>query len=153
MSFSEALDQLGALALLPAAAHPDNREGRALCQWAHDEIVELRSAVLKYGHHTTDCRYNAGHDCTCGLEELRHRLRHDIAKHARQPVTLDPAHLTTESVVRTKGGQHVGIDAGVRVIHESGLVAEVRTDRSQLRNRSVAMDMILGGLTSPHFRG
>lgn len=69
-------------------------------------------------------------------------------------MTIDPRDLIVESIIRTKGGQHVGIDAGVRVTHEpSGLVAEVRTDRSQLRNKQIAEDMIMGGLTSPHFRG
>lgn len=52
------------------------------------------------------------------------------------------------------GGQHVGSDPGVRVTHlPSGLTAEVKTDRSQHRNRQIALDMILGGLTSPHYRG
>lgn len=53
------------------------------------------------------------------------------------------------------GGQHVGLTStGVRVTHlPSGLVAECESDRSQHRNRSVALDMIVGGLTSPHYRG
>jgi protein subunit release factor A len=34
----------------------------------------------------------------------------------------------------------------------SGLSAECDTESSQHRNRSIAIDMILGGLTSPHFR-
>jgi protein subunit release factor A len=51
------------------------------------------------------------------------------------------------------GGQHVGIEPGIRVTHlPTGLAAECNTGRSQHRNRQVAMDMILGGLTSPHFR-
>lgn len=51
------------------------------------------------------------------------------------------------------GGQHVGTDTGVRVIHlPTGLTAECNIGMSQHRNRSVAMDMILGGLTSPHMR-
>ena len=56
---------------------------------------------------------------------------------------------------RPPGGQHVvGTESGVRVTHvPSGLVAEVDSDRSQYRNRQVAIDMIEGGLTSPHYRG
>ena len=51
------------------------------------------------------------------------------------------------------GGQHVGTDPGVRVTHlPSGLTAECQTERSQHRNRQIALDMILGGLTSPHYR-
>ena len=51
------------------------------------------------------------------------------------------------------GGQHVGTETGVKVTHlPTGLIAECRNERSQHRNKAVAMDMILGGLTSPHFR-
>lgn len=51
------------------------------------------------------------------------------------------------------GGQHVGTDRGVKVTHiPSGLIAMVDNDRSQHRNRSIALDMILGGLTSKHYR-
>ncbi len=51
------------------------------------------------------------------------------------------------------GGQHVGTPTGVKITHlPTGLTAQCRTERSQHRNRSIAMDMILGGLTSPHFR-
>lgn len=54
---------------------------------------------------------------------------------------------------RGRGGQHVGTPSGVRVIHlPSGLTAECKTERSQHRNRQIALDMILGGLTSPHYR-
>ena len=63
--------------------------------------------------------------------------------------------LKVESTQRdSPGGQHVGVDPGIRVIHlPSGLIAECRTNSSQHRNRSIAMDMILGGLTSLHYRG
>lgn len=51
------------------------------------------------------------------------------------------------------GGQHVGTEQGVKVTHlPTGLTAECKNERSQHRNRQVAIDMILGGLTSPHFR-
>ena len=54
---------------------------------------------------------------------------------------------------RNQGGQHVGVSTGVRVEHvPSGLVAIVDFGRSGHANRLVAIDMILGGLTSPHFR-
>lgn len=52
------------------------------------------------------------------------------------------------------GGQYVGTESGVRVTHlPTGLIAECKTERSQHRNRLIAMDMLFGGLTSPHFRG
>jgi peptide chain release factor 2 len=55
---------------------------------------------------------------------------------------------------RPQGGQQVGTYSGVRITHlPSGLTAECKTDRSQHRNKEVAMDMILGGLTSPNYRG
>lgn len=51
------------------------------------------------------------------------------------------------------GGQHVGTYTGIRMTHiPSGLVAECDSDGSQHRNKAIARDMILGGLTSPHFR-
>lgn len=55
---------------------------------------------------------------------------------------------------REKGGQHVGMGSmGVRIEHlPSGMVAICATDRSQRRNKAVAIDMLLGGLTSPSFR-
>lgn len=51
------------------------------------------------------------------------------------------------------GGQHVGTPTGVRITHlPTGLVAVCKTERSQHRNKAIALDMILGGLTSPMFR-
>jgi hypothetical protein len=51
------------------------------------------------------------------------------------------------------GGQHVGTDRGLKVTHlPSGLIAVCDNERSQHRNKSIALDMILGGLTSKHFR-
>ena len=71
----------------------------------------------------------------------------------------DPATIPAEDLKitswpdRKTGGQHVGAPNGVRVEHiPTGLVAIVDCDSSQHRNRSIAMDMILGGLTSPHYR-
>lgn len=56
---------------------------------------------------------------------------------------------------RQQGGQHVGAGPqGIRIIHTpSGMEAVCVSDRSQHRNRLVAMDMLLGGLTSPHYKG
>ena len=51
------------------------------------------------------------------------------------------------------GGQHVGVYCGVKITHiPTGLVAICDTARSQFRNKKIAMDMLLGGLTSPEFR-
>ena len=62
--------------------------------------------------------------------------------------------LKVEAVRDPPGGQHVGSRTGVRITHlPTGLIAECETERSQHRNRSIALDMILGGLTSPHYRG
>ena len=48
------------------------------------------------------------------------------------------------------GGQHVGIETGVRVTHiDSRLVVECRTQRSQHRNRQIAIEMIKYGLLEP----
>lgn len=54
---------------------------------------------------------------------------------------------------RRRGGQHVGSGPnGIKITHlPSGLTAISENQRSQHRNRAVAMDMILGGLTSPGF--
>jgi peptide chain release factor 2 len=54
---------------------------------------------------------------------------------------------------RPPGGQHVDVETGVRITHiPTGLVAECDAARSQHRNRLIAMDMIMGGITSPHYR-
>lgn len=53
-----------------------------------------------------------------------------------------------------KGGQHVGSPTGIRIEHiPSGLVAICNIERSQHKNRAVAMDMLMGGLTSSSYRG
>ena len=52
------------------------------------------------------------------------------------------------------GGQHVSSPLAVKITHlPSGLTAICANERSQHRNKAIAMDMILGGLTSPHYRG
>jgi hypothetical protein len=68
---------------------------------------------------------------------------------------IDPADLLIEAYQhRQIGGQHVGgADRGVKITHiPSGLVAISTEQGSQHRNRAVALDMLLGGLTSPMFR-
>lgn len=55
---------------------------------------------------------------------------------------------------RAMGGQHVGVESGIRVEHiPTGLMVIVNVGRSQHRNRQIAMDMLMGGLTSPHRKG
>lgn len=54
---------------------------------------------------------------------------------------------------RSLGGQHVGTRPGVKVTHiPTGLVAICETERSQHRNKQIALDMLMGGLTSPSYR-
>lgn len=48
--------------------------GEALRNEAIAEIERLREAILKYGAHK-DCGWNRGHDCTCGITELRDECR------------------------------------------------------------------------------
>ncbi|MCV9940883.1 hypothetical protein OIU35_31420 [Boseaceae bacterium BT-24-1] len=52
----------------------------------------------------------------------------------------------------SKGGQHVGINSGVKVTHlPTRTVAIVESCRSQFRNREIALDMILAAVTHPRF--
>jgi protein subunit release factor A len=58
-------------------------------------------------------------------------------------------HLKIEAVVRHPGGgQRVGVtNVGVRVTHvPTGLTAACSTERSQSKNRSIAMAMVEWGL-------
>jgi len=52
------------------------------------------------------------------------------------------------------GGQHVGTGSnGVRLTHlPTGIAIEVGASRSQHHNRQVALDALLGALTSPSHR-
>lgn len=50
------------------------------------------------------------------------------------------------------GGQHVGVLSGVTIEHiPSGITVKVNIGRSQHRNRAVAMDALVGALTSASF--
>jgi peptide chain release factor 2 len=53
-----------------------------------------------------------------------------------------------------KGGQQVGsMPNGVKITHlRSRLVAICENQRSQHRNREIAMDMIVSALTNPAYR-
>ena len=52
------------------------------------------------------------------------------------------------------GGQHVGTYSGITVTHvPSGITVTVEIERSRYRNKAIALDALLGALTSPHFRG
>jgi protein subunit release factor A len=52
-----------------------------------------------------------------------------------------------------QGGQHVGVSTGVTVEHiPSGIKVTVATERSQHRNKEIALDAIEGAITSPHYR-
>ena len=67
---------------------------------------------------------------------------------------IDPADLKVEAwpYGEHKGGQHVGIQTGVKVTHiPTNTVAIVENERSQHRNREIAMDMILAAITHPRF--
>lgn len=70
-------------------------------------------------------------------------------------VEIDPSDLRyTPYPERSVGGQHVGVSAGVSVEHvPTGIIVTVATERSQHRNKQIALDGILGAITSPHFRG
>jgi protein subunit release factor A len=66
---------------------------------------------------------------------------------------IDPSDLLVEACPpRHQGGQHAGSARGVKVTHiPSGLIAISEDCGSQHRNRSIAIAMIEGGLTSPQF--
>jgi peptide chain release factor 2 len=70
------------------------------------------------------------------------------------PLEIPPPDLEISTYPpRDRGGQHVGISSGIQITHlPTGLVAICNSDRSQHTNKRIAMDMLLGGLTSPHFR-
>lgn len=66
---------------------------------------------------------------------------------------INPGDLEVEVLQWPKGGQHCGTRTGVKVTHApTGLVAIVETERSQHRNKEIAVEMILGGLTCAAMR-
>lgn len=57
--------------------------------------------LLKYANHLTDCRYRGGHDCDCGLDEIRSaalsdtstsRAREAVARWVEEPEVKDELH-------------------------------------------------------------
>ena len=69
---------------------------------------------------------------------------------------IDPAHLQVEVwPPRQTGGQIVGTGPnGIRITHKpSGIIATCETERSQHKNKQIAMAMIEGGLTCSTYRG
>lgn len=67
---------------------------------------------------------------------------------------IDPADIIVSAFdPRPPGGQQVGVRTGVKVEHpESGITVTVTGHRSQHRAKLLAMDALLGALTSPHYR-
>lgn len=123
---------------------------------ATDEIERLRAALAaceswldRWTEHVGNCE--GGNECTCGRTAILHEARAAIAKAEDMPIE----DLKIEAIRRSlgAGGQHVGAESCVRVTHlPTGLTAECKTERSQHRNKEIALDMIRGGLTSPHMR-
>lgn len=65
----------------PAYAPNDNRrtilhasQVLADMEAAAAEIERLQAALLRHGRHTNDCPWSHGHDCLCGIEEIRRDL-------------------------------------------------------------------------------
>ena len=54
------------------------------------DVAQPPNDLLKYANHLTNCRYRGGHDCDCGLDEIREEYRSGTPA---QPV------LTRESVL------------------------------------------------------
>lgn len=67
---------------------------------------------------------------------------------------INDANLHIEPWPPRGGGQQVGPGPqGVKVTHEpTGITVTVDVDRSQHRNRMIALDALAGALTSPHLR-
>lgn len=62
-------------------------------------------------------------------------------------------HIRLECDHHPPGGQHVGMLTGVTVTHiPSGISVHVDCGQSQHRNKQIAMDALLGALTSPWMR-
>lgn len=57
---------------------------------AYDGLAQTAAVpdLLKYANHLTDCRYRGGHDCDCGLDEIRAAARSDTS--TDRPVASRP---------------------------------------------------------------
>ncbi len=55
---------------------------------------------------------------------------------------------------RSVGGQQVGLsNSGVKITHkDTGITVTVCMERSQHKNKMIALDALAGALTSPHLR-
>ena len=66
---------------------------------------------------------------------------------------IPPSHLSITVVPDSVGGQRIGTSRAVSITHlPSGITVTVGCGHSQHRNKAIAMDAILGALTSPHYR-
>lgn len=66
---------------------------------------------------------------------------------------IPPEDLKIEGERHPPGGQHCGVLPGVTITHvPTGISVYCSAERSQHRNRMIAMDALLGALTSPHLR-
>jgi hypothetical protein len=45
-----------------------------LAREAADRIEALEAALRRHAWHTSNCRHHGGHDCDCGLDEIRATL-------------------------------------------------------------------------------
>jgi hypothetical protein len=51
-----------------------NFEPFARIEELEKRVEQLEAALRRHALHTSDCRYNGGHDCNCGLDEIRAAL-------------------------------------------------------------------------------
>lgn len=66
---------------------------------------------------------------------------------------IPPDDIRIECDRHPPGGQHVGMLSGVTVTHiPSGISVHVDCEWSQHRNKEIAMDALLGAITSPWMR-
>lgn len=64
---------------------------------------------------------------------------------------IDPEDLKVIPHTHPPGGQHVGVLHGVTIVHlPTGMEAVVKHERSQHRNKALALEMLVAALTSPN---